>query len=96
MDSAHVGAVSVAVHASVNSDELERLREGSMVYHATPVEPRVKSSTGRVLLTAGARSLCDQPMTVVLPRLFDLADPHACSRCREVLANERGGMGWAS
>jgi len=89
------GRLRWPVYVGLNSDELERLREGSMVHHAAPVEPRAKSSTGRILLTAGARSLCDQLMTVVMPRLFDLGDPHACSRCLEVLANERGATGSA-
>ena len=96
MDVANVQAVPAAVYTGLNSDELERQPEASMVHHATPVVTRGKSSTGWVLLIRGARSLCDQRMTLVMPRSFDLADPHACLRCLEVMANGRGSHGSAS
>jgi hypothetical protein len=96
VDFPNVRGFSEAVYTGLKSDELERLPETSMIHHATPVDIRATSSSPGFLLTRGARSLCDQPMTLVMPRLFDLADPHACSRCLEALANGRGGQDPAS
>ena len=96
MDLPNVRAFPVAVYTGLDSDELERLPETSMVHHATPIETRARSSTSGVLLTTGARSLCDQRMTLVMPRSFDLTYPHACSRCLEMMANGRGGQESAS
>lgn len=90
MDSRNVQAVPATVYNGLNSDELERLPETAHVHHATPVESRSQSSLGGVLLTRGARSLCGKRMTLLIPRTFDLADPHACSRCLEVMATGSG------
>ena len=96
MDRPDLRAVPVAVYNGLNSDELERLPETTTVRHATQTELRPQSSLGGLLLTRGARSACRQRMTLLIPRSFDPADPHACSRCLEVMANRRGGQGDAS
>lgn len=96
MDFPDLRAVPPAVYNGLNSDELEGLPETTIVRHATPIEIDTQPSLGGLLLTRGARSACGQRMTLLIPRSFDLADPHACPRCLEVMANRRGGQGDAS
>ena len=96
VDFLDVRAFPVAFCTGLDSDELERLPETSTVHHATPIETRASSSLGGLLLTRGARSVCGQRMTLLIPRSFDVADPHACSRCLDVMAKGRGGQEAAS
>jgi hypothetical protein len=61
-----------------------------MVHHATNHEGETGFPMRGDLFRAGMMSRCGRRLTVVIPRLFDVADPDACIRCIQAPVPDEG------